>query len=613
MEYDGTGKNKSGRIKTCTCKTHMAGDILRMKSLTFLIKDIPELRTFLESQALQISKESRSVLVQVFSSLPEAEAIGRITDEIEKYIPKAVIVGSTTVGEIIHGQPRVGTVVLSLSFFDETILKTFVVTPSAGNEFETGRNLIKKISSFEGVAGVLMLATTQSISVSKLFGGMSEKTFDFPVFGGGAGVYDPNMVSMIFLGRQILKKGAIAVAFLGKNLHVYTRTFLGWRPLSKEMTITEGSGGLLKKIDGERAFDVYNRYLNIPNDEHFFANALEFPILIQKNGEMIARVPFFVTEDGSIGFLADIEAGEKFHIGYGEPDLILDHSESIQKELYAFEPDSIFLYACICRRFLLQDDEHLEIQAFDHIAPTTGFYTYGEFIRRNNGILLLNSTIVVVGFREGKKDHYHRPEPFNVEANPPISSDPFSITHSRIISRLLHFISVVTSELEDANRELKRISGIDKLTQLNNRLRLDEVLEHELSISTRYGAELSVLILDIDHFKDVNDSFGHLTGDAVLVQLAGVLNSCVRESDTVGRWGGEEFLTILPQTCLESARKVAEKIRASIEKAEFPQVKHITCSIGVASFHKDDDIVKLLSRADIALYHAKSRGRNRVE
>lgn len=583
-----------------------------MKSLTYLVTDIPTLRAFLESQVQHSCELAKSVLVQVFSSLPDKKILGRITDVINEYIPRAVIVGSTTVGEIIHGQPQVRTVVLSFSFFYKTILEPLVVADPAGNEFEIGRNLMRELNSMDGIAGALIFATPQSISVSKLFNGMSEENFDFPVFGGGAGVYEQDAASIIILGRQALSKGAIAVAFLSESLHVYTRTFLGWRPLSKEMTITEASGRLLKKIDGECAFDVYSRYLNIPNDERFFANALEFPILIQRNGEMIARVPFCVKEDGSIGFLADVETGDKFHIGYGEPDLILNQSESIQRELYGFEPESIFLYACISRRFLLQDDENLEIQTFDRIAPTAGFYTYGEFLTYNNRILLLNSTIVVVGIREGERDPRHKLEPLQIAVDSQIANDPFSATHSRIITRLLHFISVVTAELEEANQELKRVSGIDKLTQINNRLKLDEILEHEISISTRYGTDLSMLILDIDYFKEVNDKFGHPVGDLVLLQFAGILKSSVRESDTVGRWGGEEFLAILPQTPLEDARKVAEKIRASIEKADFSEAGHITCSIGAASFLEGDDCEMLLSRADVALYHAKSGGRNQV-
>lgn len=584
-----------------------------MKSLTYLVKDIPTLQAYLESPAVRDAETSQSVFVQVFSSLSEKEILLPIIREIRRHIPKAVVVGSTTVGEIIHGQLQVGTVVLSFSFFDKTILQTFPVAVLPGKEFEAGENLMREINGIGQVAGVLILATPQSISISKLFGGMSEENTDFPVFGGGAGVYDPKLASVIFLNEEFLSQGTVAVAFSSSDLHIYTQTFLGWRPLSKEMTITGAEGGLLKTIDGERAFDVYSRYLNIPNDKEFFANALEFPILIEKDGQTLARVPLYVNDDGCIAFLADLETGQKFHIGYGEPDLILGRSESVQKELSDFGPDSIFLYACICRRFLLQDEENLEIQTFDRIAPAVGFYTYGEFVRQNGRILLLNSTIVVVGFREGDHKQAPRPASDGAEALPsPVSSDPFSTTHSRIITRLLHFIGVVASELEEANRELKRVSGIDKLTQINNRLKLDEILQSELSRSIRYGTDLSVLMLDIDHFKKVNDTFGHLTGDMVLTKLADLLKNSVRGSDTVGRWGGEEFLIILPQTSLSSARSAAEKILTSVENVEFPNVKHITCSAGVATFREGDTPEKLLSRADTALYHAKKAGRNRV-
>ena len=272
------------------------------------------------------------------------------------------------------------------------------------------------------------------------------------------------------------------------------------------------------------------------------------------------------------------------------------------------------MYACICRRFLLQNAVNLETQSFDSIAPTVGFYTYGEFFSYGGSVHLLNSTIVMAALREGdrKSCSQNTTCPVVEDVSVPFEKDPFSNKHSRIITRLLHFIGVVTSELEDANRELKRISGIDKLTQINNRLKLDEILQDEIYRSERYGTDLSVLILDLDHFKKVNDKFGHLVGDMVLVEIGNILKNNVRESDTVGRWGGEEFLIILPQTNLTNSLIVAEKIRAEVEKMQFPEVMHITCSLGAATFRKGDNKDKLLFRADMAMYDAKDGGRNRV-
>lgn len=586
-----------------------------MKTLSYLFKDIFSLRDYLDSKDIRTNAAaSESILIQVFSSITDRDILENVNSELLKAMPDAILVGSTSVGEILHGRLRFGTMVLSFSFFHETVLKTITIPASAGTELEMGKNCMREIKGLGEVAGILLLATPLGMDVARLFRGMSEENFPFPVFGGGAGVYDPSLQSMIFLGKEYFSQGAIAVAFISEKLHICTRTFLGWKPLSRELTITGTEGMLLKEIDGERAYDVYNRYLDIPNDKDFFKNALEFPILVQRNGETVARVPFFADDDGCIGFLADIQSGEKFQIGYGDPDSILRNSAAVHSELCAFEPESIFLYNCICRRFLLQNAVNLETEAFESIAPTTGFYTYGEFISSGNSINLLNSTIVVVAFREGEQSHCPRQTicPAKEDLPGALEQDPFSNKHSRIITRLLHFIGAVTSELEDANSAIRSLSCIDKLTQLNNRLKLDEVLQDELERSTRYGTDFSVILLDIDHFKNVNDDFGHLTGDLVLVELADILKKNVRVTDTVGRWGGEEFLIILPQTGLANALLAAEKIRAVVDKTEFTKAGHITCSFGVSSFREGDNQDTLLYRADKALYDAKNSGRNQV-
>lgn len=349
-----------------------------------------------------------------------------MTGKIRKTLPESVIVGSTSVGEILNGKLQVGTVLASFSFFEETELKAFALEVPVGNEADSGRRFIRSLTGQKDMAGALIFGTPHSIDLGKLLSAMSEVAFDFPVFGGGAGVYDSSDTSLIFLDQQFFAEGVIAVALISHSLRIITKTFLGWKPLSKEMTITEADGKILKRIDGEPAYDVYNRYLDIPNDKNFFSNALEFPIIVQKNGEYIARTPFFVTEDGSIGLLADLESGEKFHIGYGQPDLFLNNSASVMGELFDFQPDAIFLYACICRRFLLQDAIDLETQVFNQIAPSNGFYTFGEINRQGQDIMLLNSTIVVVGMREGKPAHPSLDITVTDESPIALSTDPFA-------------------------------------------------------------------------------------------------------------------------------------------------------------------------------------------
>ncbi len=587
-----------------------------MKNLSYIVNDIKGLKSYIASPEVQgYAGTSKAILVQVFSSQTHQNELQSITEAISAKLPTAIIAGSTTVGEIAEGKLLIGTTVLSFSFFDETMVTPIAVNCAGLNETEIGQNLLHSINKLgPDVAGVLLFATPQSIDLAKLFKGMSAEAFSFPFFGGGAGVYDSTETSMVFCEKEYFRQGVIAIVFLSRELHIYSKTYLGWRPLSKEMTITESEGMLVKKIDGVPAFDIYNRYLNIQNDKDFFSNVLEFPLLLKRDGDIIARVPFSVDENGVIDFFADLEVGEKFHIGYGDPDTIVENSILIQNEMSDFKPDAIFLYTCICRRFLMQNDVNLETRPFEHIAPTAGFYTYGEFYSHENKIQLLNSTMVVVGMREGEKENRRVPRNVDVNEKGPnsVEIDPYADKHNRIVSKLLHFIGVVTSELEEANKELARISGIDKLTQIYNRLKLDDILQQELSRSERYGEELAVILMDLDFFKKVNDTYGHLAGDDVLVRTADIIKDNIRKVDAAGRWGGEEFLAVLPETGLEQACCVAEKLRVAIGSENFPGVGHVSCSFGVTTYYKNDDQDKLLRRADKALYQAKDSGRNRV-
>ncbi|MBH9576411.1 GGDEF domain-containing response regulator [Inhella proteolytica] len=169
-----------------------------------------------------------------------------------------------------------------------------------------------------------------------------------------------------------------------------------------------------------------------------------------------------------------------------------------------------------------------------------------------------------------------------------------------------------TAQLETANRELQRLSSTDALTGLANRRRLDEALEQEWRRSGRAEHALALILLDIDHFKRVNDEHGHPVGDQVLTELAHLLRQGVRGTDLVGRWGGEEFLILCPDTGPAGALALAEKLRESIAAHAFPVVGHKTSSFGVATLRPSDEVPALLARADAALYRSKHEGRNRV-
>ncbi|MDD5053330.1 MAG: diguanylate cyclase [Sulfuricurvum sp.] len=160
--------------------------------------------------------------------------------------------------------------------------------------------------------------------------------------------------------------------------------------------------------------------------------------------------------------------------------------------------------------------------------------------------------------------------------------------------------------------KLNELATLDVLTQISNRFQFDKNLDHFITLSERYAHEMSMLLIDIDHFKNVNDSYGHLVGDEVLKKLVHVLLGGIRKSDIIARWGGEEFVILLPQNGLYTATKLAESLCKAVEAHDFAPVNHITCSIGVAEWKRGENADELLHRVDEKLYRAKEMGRNCV-
>ncbi len=183
----------------------------------------------------------------------------------------------------------------------------------------------------------------------------------------------------------------------------------------------------------------------------------------------------------------------------------------------------------------------------------------------------------------------------------------------RINEELELIVGERTRQLVEKNKELEQLAVTDRLTGLYNRLFLDQVLEREFSTIGRHGTTFSLILLDIDHFKHVNDTYGHHAGDEVLKSISKILKESVRESDVVGRWGGEEFLILCPNTSHSDTLKIAEKLRLAIEQYDFASIGCRTASFGVASYQQGDTIATVEARADKALYLAKDKGRNCVE
>jgi diguanylate cyclase (GGDEF)-like protein len=163
--------------------------------------------------------------------------------------------------------------------------------------------------------------------------------------------------------------------------------------------------------------------------------------------------------------------------------------------------------------------------------------------------------------------------------------------------------------------DMTQLAITDPLTRIMNRRGITMALLESMAQAERYGTPLSIAMVDIDHFKRINDERGHDAGDTVLASLAGVLNEAVRMPDKVGRYGGEEFLIVLPHTTLAAARQIAGRMCKTVSERKFrhkEQQIEVTISLGLTQFRKGEDLTQLLARVDKALYEAKRGGRNRV-
>jgi diguanylate cyclase (GGDEF)-like protein len=164
-----------------------------------------------------------------------------------------------------------------------------------------------------------------------------------------------------------------------------------------------------------------------------------------------------------------------------------------------------------------------------------------------------------------------------------------------------------------AEEKLKLQATTDALTGIANRRLFNSFLETEMRRAARHHLPLAVMIMDIDHFKQINDAYGHQVGDSVLVNLTQLVSGKIREHDFFARWGGEEFVILSPNCDAGNMRLLAEKLRVAVEAHPFPDISRVTCSFGLTEYCTGDSAEDFVGRADAALYRAKENGRNRVE
>lgn len=565
---------------------------------TYTLQDIAELSGCIKAFQEAHPTPAPYLSISIFTHWNDPALIQAMTDGLSKAFPRAAIAGLTTAGGIEDGQMNTGKTILSFMAFDESPvevlhynMKDMSIKDAAEKCFEVCRNM-------KDLRAVEILETQLTGNVEPFLDAISALPPSVAIFGGGADTDDLNQPSYIFDKEAIMNEGFVIMLFRG-TVKVLTRSVLGWQPLGRQVTI---------------AVNFYEKYLKIDPSVDFDKKTLSFSLVVEKDGVELARLPMSCRKDGSLVFNIALHVGDKLRMAYGDPNEIINGSRRVLGRIRDFGPQGMLLFSCVVRRYYLKDDVNQILSAYERITPAAGGYTRGEIDRIEGHVYTMNMNLVSAAFREETKDHKRTiaditGDPSHMENDPALNLDDSLST----VQRLASFITVTSKELSDAYQKLAFVAGHDSLTDLLNRGRIEWVLRHLIEDTNKTHHTFSAIMIDIDSFKHINDTYGHSVGDDVLIRLADIMKSGVRPTDYAGRWGGDEFVILLPDTDIDQSEKVADRMRKNFAEADIlPDGKAVTASFGVTTSYEGETLESFYRRMDSALYTAKGAGKNQV-
>lgn len=588
-----------------------------MQHLVIKVESLAQFQTELANLVHQCRNvPAEQLLAQVYTNQLQPEWYHAIHHTLQQQLPQITVVGSSAMGVVCQDNYLDQTTVVSIFVFESATITTHFeeFTPEDPDDedadFRFGVELAQgAIGERADLKGIMLLSNPFVISSELKLRGVSEVAKDTPIFGGMAGNNEQSDNSQIFYNEQICSHASVMVCFWGQQLRIQTLNYLGWVPFGNVMTVTESRGNEVLSIDNIPAYQLYREFIDIEsNTEHFFENSVEFPFMLLRDGKKLARTPISVSDNEGLNFLVPLLPGDQVQFGYGDINTIMNEMCYSVETIKQFEPEAIMLFSCCCRLMYLRADcKQLELP-LQALAPIAGFFCFGEIDTANVPRTVLNASLVATAFSEA-------PAPAT-EVHYDATYTPFSMKPSRDLrrlQRLMFFIERVTGQLHESNAELKQLAQHDSLTGLLNRRTFNERLAQQFSVCLQKLQPLSVMMLDVDHFKAVNDNYGHGVGDKVLIAIADELKQTIRQTDLIARYGGEEFIVALPNTTLDEAVLIADRLRCNIAvnpQAKQPELPSVTCSIGLALNRQDITIEQLIQQADNALYQAKDDGRN---
>ena len=563
------------------------------------------------------SYPANQVLIQVYSGVLDQHRVKELHQQLTEHFPDVAIIGASTAGEIMDACSLDEQILINISLFENSIVRAHLVTHNE-DPVVTGHDIASALCRQDTKALILFgcgLKNKHTINGGPLLEAIQAKCPKVIIAGGQAGDNGKGETTFVFSKEGFTEQGVVAASISGINLRADRAYNLSWVPIGKKLTITKANGSIVHSIDNMSPYEIYVHYLGQEVADGLPLSAADFPLIVERDGIQMAVHATGVNEDGSFQYIHDFYPGEQLRFGFCHAGLLAIGAQMTHEEARSFAPQALFVYSCVSRKWILGADIAVELSSLEDIAPSAGFFCYGEYYTHSSGkAYFFSQTMTVLSLSEGDA-----PSTSSLSG----SYDP-KLEESRQFRtmRVLHrLVETSTNEVDSMNRELAKLASKDSLTGLANRRLFDETIANEIKRLNRSGDSLTLLLVDIDYFKQYNDIYGHLHGDDCLRAVSLIFSKILkRPSDTVARYGGEEFVCILPATDAANAWKVAEKIRSKIEDLALPHKgsdisDYITVSIGVLTLNKmiQTSADELFHACDTLLYKAKKNGRNRIE
>lgn len=537
--------------------------------------------------------EELSTLIIVYAATQNLEWLSSLLKTFHEIAPHSKIVGSST-DEALSVDAIVGNgnIVVTAVGFEDT-----AIAVAAGEGRVDGAVLASKVVE-KDTRLLLAFSDAATINGESFLEQMAEVSAEVIVAGGVAATPTFSNTFVIESDR-IISSGAVVISLSSSRLKVHNGYSFGWRPVGRPLKITEAEDNRVLSICDVSPVKIFSRYLGKEVVAAMPGLGSAFPIMIKREKMLIARGIIAVDGDSFI-VSGSVRKGDEAYIGYGDINTIVNSIDIREEILEAIpSPELILNFYCMGRKhFLNRNVIEYEKRLLDSIAPTVGMFTLGEYYGRER-LDLLNFSSTVVALSENsfaqKREILHIPPP---------ERDRIGL----VAEGLFKFIEVRAAELE-------HLAYYDELTGLPNRAKFSKILEKAISRLNSDSYIGAILFIDLDNFKNINDTAGHKEGDTVLKLISERLKRVLEDGMRLCRFGGDEFVIVVNKReekfdIGSFADNLLESLKEIVEIGVHSY--HLTASIGITLFSKENcDMDELMKQADIAMYRSKKLGKNR--